>query len=113
VSDLNADERFENTTFSTGETLYVAPEVLWLMGEGVDIEKLFVESHSRGDGGLYSESLEEIAAHVARIADEATMPPIISAHRVEEHGYVVVFLSDRHNKITHIFGLEMGRLERK
>jgi hypothetical protein len=109
MSEPDNDERFENVTFSTGDTLYVGPEILELMKRGVEIEPLFVESHSRGDGGIYSESLEEIAAHVARIADDKHMPPIISAHRLEDYGWIVVFLSDRHNRITHIFGLEMER----
>jgi hypothetical protein len=102
-------DRYENVTFSTGETLYVAPEILELMVDGLDVEKLFVESHSRGDCGIYGETLEEIAAHTARIEDEEVNPPIISAYPLPEYGKVVLFLTDRQNRITHIFGLTMER----
>jgi hypothetical protein len=102
-------DRYENVTFSTGETLYVAPEILELMADGLDVEKLFVENHSRGDCGIYGETLEEISAHIARIEDEEVNPPIISAYPLPEYGKVVLFLTDRQNSITHIFGLTMER----
>jgi hypothetical protein len=102
-------DRFENVVISTGDTLYVGPEILELMKTGFCIEKLFVENHSRGDCGIYGETLEEIAAHVARIDNTEVNPPIISAYPVPEHNIVVIFLSDRQNDITHIFGLKMDR----
>jgi hypothetical protein len=107
--DSEPGERYANCVISTGETLYVAPEILQLLKEGVSIENLFVENHSRGDCGIYGETLEEIAAHLARIEDEKVNPPIISAHPLPEHGMIVIFLTDRINQITHVFGLKMER----
>lgn len=107
--DSEPNERYANCVISTGETLYVAPEILQLLKHDGLIENLFVENHSRGDCGIYGETLEEIAAHLARIDDEKVNPPIISAHPLPEHGMIVIFLTDRINQITHVFGLKMDR----
>lgn len=110
--DSEPNERFANCVICTGETLYVAPEILKILKDGARIENLFVENHSRGDCGIYGETLEEISAHLARIDNEEINPPIISAHPLPEYGMIVIFLSDRINQITHVLGLKMERCGR-
>jgi len=94
--------------FDPGRTVYIAPEIIELIELGCDIDALFLESHTQGDSGIYAESVAEIMNHAIRVTG-ADVVPVISAHRVEEHKTVVVFVSDPVNQITHVFGLKMSR----